>query len=275
VRRASRIVLATAIVLAYACALAGAGAAFARQGKRTSSRHGRAHTPSRPLRHAAACPGRARAAVQAQSRCEGTSRHTKSKPVKPHARRKGADPSAPGEPSSAGGSGSGPAVIAAVLATPCEGTGVQPEPGNLAAARAAVLCLVNRERAEHGEEPLALNRKLQRAAEEHDQELIADDYFAHVSPSGETPAERISATGYIPGPSSGYVVGENLAWGTLGLATPAAIVEAWIASPGHLANILEGQYRDTGIAVVPETPPSLGGGEPGATYAQEFGVITG
>ena len=78
-----------------------------------------------------------------------------------------------------------------------------------------------------------------------------------------------------PGPSSGYVIGENLAWGTLGLATPQAIVEAWIASPGHLANILEGQYRDTGIAIVPATPPSLGEGEPGATYAQEFGVILG
>jgi uncharacterized protein YkwD len=46
-----------------------------------------------------------------------------------------------------------------------------------------------------------------------------------------------------------------------------------VASPGHLANILESQYQDTGIGVVPAVPPSLGGDEQGATYAQEFGVI--
>jgi uncharacterized protein YkwD len=69
------------------------------------------------------------------------------------------------------------------------------------------------------------------------------------------------------------VIGENLAWGTYQLATPAAIVSAWTASPGHLANILERQYRDTGIGVVPQVPSSLGDGSPGASYAQEFGVI--
>ena len=56
-------------------------------------------------------------------------------------------------------------------------------------------------------------------------------------------------------------------------STPQAIVNAWIASPGHLANILEAQYSDTGIAVVPQVPTSLSGGEAGATYTQEFGVV--
>jgi uncharacterized protein YkwD len=84
---------------------------------------------------------------------------------------------------------------------------------------------------------------------------------------------RIKADGYVPSPTDGYVIGENLAWGTLGLATPESIVQAWIASPGHLANILEGQYRQTGVAVVPAAPPSLADGQSGATYAQEFGVI--
>jgi uncharacterized protein YkwD len=87
--------------------------------------------------------------------------------------------------------------------------------------------------------------------------------------------DRIRATGYIPGPSFGYVIGENLAWGTLNLSTPQAIVSAWTASPGHLANILEARYKDTGIGIVAAVPPSLAGGEPGATYAQEFGVILG
>lgn len=168
---------------------------------------------------------------------------------------------------------SGAATIAAVLATPCQNTEMVPGAGNLATVRAAVLCLVNRTRAEHSESPLLANAQLEEAAESHCQELIADDYFAHVSPSGETPVDRIEKTGYVPGPSVGYVIGENLAWGTYGLATPQSIVAAWIASPGHLANILEAQYRETGIAITPAVPESLGEGNPGATYAQEFGVI--
>jgi uncharacterized protein YkwD len=166
-------------------------------------------------------------------------------------------------------------AIAAVLATPCQNTELAPEAANIALIRGSVLCLINRERALHGEAPLRTNPDLERAAQEHAQELIADDYFAHVSPSGVTPVDRIRATGYLPGPSFGYVIGENLAWGTLGLSTPQSIVAAWIASPGHLANILEGQYTDTGVAVVPAVPASLGGGEPGGTYAQEFGAILG
>lgn len=165
------------------------------------------------------------------------------------------------------------ATIAAALAAPCPNTEVIPEAANLAVVRAAVLCLINRERAQNGDTPLQTSPELEAAAEEHSQELIADDYFAHVSPSGETPVDRIRATGYIPSASDGYVIGENLAWGTYDLATPQAIVSAWIASPEHLANILESQYIETGIGVVPAVPASLAEGAPGATYAQEFGVI--
>lgn len=165
------------------------------------------------------------------------------------------------------------ARIAEVLATPCQNTELTPAAENLPLVRAAVLCLVNQERAQNGRSPLALNASLEQAAEGHCTELIADDYFAHVSPSGETPVQRIAATGYIPGPSVGYAIGENLAWGTLSLSTPKAIVAAWIASPGHLANILESQYTETGIGVTPAVPASLGEGQPGASYAQEFGVI--
>ena len=63
-------------------------------------------------------------------------------------------------------------------------------------------------------------------------ELIAEDYFAHVSPSGETPVDRIRDTGYIPSPEDGYVIGENLAWGTYQLSTPQAIVAPGSPRPG-------------------------------------------
>jgi len=165
------------------------------------------------------------------------------------------------------------AVIAGVLATPCSNTEVSPSAENIALVRAAVNCLINRVRAEHGLNPLTMNARLESAAESHCAELISANYFAHVAPDGETPVDRIRKTGYIPGPSVGYVIGENLAWGTYSLATPQSIVSAWIASPGHLANILESQYKETGIGIVPAVPQAMGGGNPGASYAQEFGVI--
>ena len=168
---------------------------------------------------------------------------------------------------------SGAAVIAEVLATPCQDTALAPSGENLARVRASVLCLINKVRAEHSLQPLATNPELEAAAEGHASELVADDYFAHVSPSGETPVDRIKATGYINDPSDGYVIGENLAWGTYTLSTPQAIVEAWVASPGHLANILESRYTETGIGLTAAVPESLGEGNPGGTYAEEFGVI--
>jgi len=164
-------------------------------------------------------------------------------------------------------------TIAKVLATPCPNTQLVPEPANLALVKAAVLCLVNTERAENGKDPLRANPQLEGAAESHGLEMLSANYFDHVSPSGETPLQRIQAAGYVPGPEAGYVIGENLAWGTYSLATPQAIVSAWIASPEHLANILEGKYRDTGIDVRSEEPAELAGGAPGALYTQEFGVI--
>jgi uncharacterized protein YkwD len=187
---------------------------------------------------------------------------------------RGESPAAVPKPSAHGTVAAGRfAALAAVLATPCQNTELMPSAANLELIRASVLCLINKERAQNGETPLALSLQLGQAAEAHDREMISDDYFEHVSPAGVTPVDRIRSTGFIPAGNVGYVIGENLAWGTLGLATPQAIANAWIASPGHLANILEAQYTETGIGVVAQVPPSLSGGAAGATYTQEFGVI--
>jgi uncharacterized protein YkwD len=165
-------------------------------------------------------------------------------------------------------------TLSNVLATPCQNTQLVPDGSNGALVRAAVLCLINRERAQNGELPLREDANLDASAEAHVQDMLENDYFEHVSPRGSTPVDRDRESGYIPSGPVGYVIGENLAWGTLSLSTPQAIVAAWIASPGHLANIVEGQYRDTGIAIVPQVPSSLAGSVAGATYAQEFGLIT-
>jgi uncharacterized protein YkwD len=234
---------------------------------------------ARPHRHAArshrrtaACPARRVAGhrtARSHSACRASHHRRHRTPSTPSGTTAAAGLSA--TPST--GQSASAAAVAAVLAAPCQNTQLTPEAGNGELVRGAVLCLINQERAQHGIAPLEPNRQLEEAAESHAGELIADDYFAHVSPTGETPVDRIRTTGYIPGPNVGYVIGENLAWGTFGLATPQSIVSAWIASPGHLANILESQYSETGIGIAASVPSSLGDGAPGATYAQEFGAI--
>ncbi len=165
--------------------------------------------------------------------------------------------------------------IASVLATPCPNTQLTPEPGNLEEIRTATLCLVNQERARNDELPLKVSSELGQAAQSHTEAMVSEDYFAHIAPNGETPVDRIQATGYIPNAEMGYTLGENLAWGTLELSTPNAIVAAWIASPEHLENILTAAYVETAIGVTAAVPASLANGQPGAVYSQIFGVIAG
>ncbi len=149
-----------------------------------------------------------------------------------------------------------------------------PTAQNVALIRSATFCLINRERAVHGERPLRPNRRLRRAAQSHTESMAFGDYFEHTGPRGGTPLTRMRAAGYISSRSS-YEVGENIAWGTLGLATPRAIVAAWMGSPPHRANILDPRYRETGIGVSPHPPSSLSHGQAGAIYTQDFGVIIG
>jgi uncharacterized protein YkwD len=147
-----------------------------------------------------------------------------------------------------------------------------PTEANLEAVRAATLCLVNHERSTHGVGPLATNSDLQRAAQGHSESMASGSYFEHTGPGG-TLLERITASGYLPGPNALYSVGENIAYGSLQDSTPVAIVAAWMASPGHRANILNPSFREVGIGVSPHLPASLGGGEAGAMYTEDFGVV--
>jgi uncharacterized protein YkwD len=170
--------------------------------------------------------------------------------------------------------GSGRAVTPPpVLAGPCPNANLEPNAGDLAQIKQATLCLINKERVARGLAALADNAKLDAAAAHHTNDMIAHNYFEHVSPGGETPEQRIRATGYIPA-RAGFEIGENIATGSTGLDTPAQIVAAWMNSAGHRANILNPNYQETGLAVTPAIPAQFGGGRPGGTYTQDFGVIT-
>jgi uncharacterized protein YkwD len=156
----------------------------------------------------------------------------------------------------------------------CANTRLTPTAKNVKLIRRATLCLINRERVAHGEHPLRPNKRLRRAAQSHTQSMASGNYFEHVGPRGQTPEIRLREVGYISS-RVGFEVGENIAWGTLGLATPRAIVAAWMASPPHRANILDPRYRETGIGVSAHPPASLAHGQAGAIYTQDFGVIIG
>ena len=88
---------------------------------------------------------------------------------------------------------------------------------------------------------LKRNTTLDVAAEKKLNDMAANGYFAHVSPSGQQAWDFISASGYRYA-----VAGENLA---RGFSDPAALVAAWMKSPSHRANLLNSAYRDVGVAV--------------------------
>jgi uncharacterized protein YkwD len=148
-----------------------------------------------------------------------------------------------------------------------------PAEENLGLVRAAVICLVNRERQTRSEAPLQPNGRLEAAAQRHSDEMASDDYVEHNGLRGDTPQSRMRAAGYLYGSQLGFEIGENLGWGTLWLGTPRAIVAAWMASPGHRENILDPRYRDTGIGVSPRAPAAFAHGQAGAIYTQDFGLI--
>jgi uncharacterized protein YkwD len=161
----------------------------------------------------------------------------------------------------------------AISSASCDDTHLVPTRSNSARIEAATLCLVNVQRARHGERALRPNADLARSAAAHSQDMVARNYFDHTSPGGETLLDRIKASTYLP-PRAGYVLGENIALGTMQLATPAAIVESWMKSPGHRANILNAEFRDSGLGVVARAPERYGRGQRGATYTQQFGAVT-
>ena len=158
-------------------------------------------------------------------------------------------------------------------ASSCADTHLVPTRSNSERIEVATLCLVNGQRARHGERPLRPNADLSRSAAAHSEDMVARNYFDHTSPAGETLLDRIKASTYLP-PRAGYILGENIALGTMQLATPAAIVASWMASPGHRANILNADFRDSGLGVVARAPRRYAHGQPGATYTQQFGAVT-
>ena len=156
------------------------------------------------------------------------------------------------------------APAASSAAPACPGADANPNDISVAQAQRATLCLLNKERRAHGLRKLHENGRLDLASVRHAQDMVRKDYFDHGDYVG-----RIRSVRYLSGARS-WSVGENIAWGSQDLASPASIVDAWMHSPGHRRNILDGGFREIGIGIARGTPQR--GEQNGATYATDFGA---
>ncbi|MFJ8311865.1 MULTISPECIES: sigma-70 family RNA polymerase sigma factor [unclassified Streptomyces] len=119
-----------------------------------------------------------------------------------------------------------------------------------------VLALVNSERSKAGCSALTSNPKLYSAALKHSEAMAAQNFFDHTDPSGAGPGERITAAGY-----QWSTYGENIARGQ---QDAAAVMDSWMHSPGHRANILNCAFKEIGVGV------HYGSGGP--WWTQDFGT---
>jgi uncharacterized protein YkwD len=122
------------------------------------------------------------------------------------------------------------------------------------AQEAQVLALVNQERAKIGCAPLTEDPELTQLAESFSDDMALRDFFAHTDPDGKSPWDRATLA------SIANLGGENIARGQ---ADAAAVMDAWMNSPGHRANILNCDFQTLGVGV------DLANGGP--WWTQDFG----
>jgi uncharacterized protein YkwD len=118
--------------------------------------------------------------------------------------------------------------------------GEQARSATLTHSEWSLLKVMNEVRAAHGVGPLRLDLRLERAARGHSSTMLRTGTFAHGA--FDTRIRRVG----VKAPR----VGENLAWGVGTLSRSRAIVNAWLASPGHRANLLYPGYRTVGVGAL-------------------------
>src|SRR4051812_301976 len=154
----------------------------------------------------------------------------------------------------------------------CTNVDVQPTAQNLPTVSDAVFCLMNAMRANAGVPALRQQDQLASASVDHSQDMVDKKYFAHDSQDGRTLVDRLTTATYIP-KTGDWVVGENLAWGAGALATPKALVNAWMNSPPHRENLLSGDFVEVGMGLVFGTPSTQA--DDGVTVTTDFGTRPG
>ena len=154
-----------------------------------------------------------------------------------------------------------PNAVSARKARACPNANRRASGAPIPAMRTAVVCLIDRQRTEHGLPPLRANDRLNSSAQAWSNRMVALHEFTH----GANFAGRISATGF-----RWSAAGENIA---AGFETPRQVVNGWMASTGHCRNILSPTYRDVGTGVNRHALGAFGTGP--ATWTQDFALPAG
>jgi uncharacterized protein YkwD len=157
------------------------------------------------------------------------------------------------------------ALLAPAVATAaCHHTHTLPRhTADVKRARTAVLCLVNKERTKRHLHALSRNSTLRAVGSDLAKDMVKRQYFDHTTPDGKDFGDRLRSHHW-----KGSSAGENIAWGSGSLGTPASIVKGWMHSPGHRANILHKSFRRAGVGIAPGAPEDGVGAA--ATYAMDY-----
>ncbi len=172
-------------------------------------------------------------------------------------------------PASAGAVTAARAPARALLSS-CPNADLAPTTANVALARAATSCLLNRERAAHGMRPLVVSAALLRVAQTHSRDMVARHYFQHDTLHGLGVIARLLSSGYARG-SQRYELGEALGYNYDDKVTPARMILQLLSSPLHRAKLLGARFENVGIGIV-AAPPFLFAGHGGATYTFDVGL---
>jgi uncharacterized protein YkwD len=164
-----------------------------------------------------------------------------------------------------------PAAHASTVAAACPDANLVPARDNLPRVEAAVLCLINRERSRANLAALTRSSQLDRSSAWHDTEMVQHHFLSETAPGRTTLIERIRAFGYFNGVKNA-LYSENVGAGPTTNGTAQALMDAWMASPPHKANILYGNFSDIGIAAVLAPPdPAFFADYPSTVYTTDFG----
>jgi uncharacterized protein YkwD len=138
-------------------------------------------------------------------------------------------------------------------ASSCSGAAARAASASPGKLRSALLCLVNRKRADSGLRALKADRRLQKAATRHARDMVRHHFFDHQRPGGPDLTERLHRAGW-----HGHAWGETIAYGCGSMGTPRATLRMWLNSPPHRAILLSGTYRSGGLGVTESAPCGSG-----------------
>jgi uncharacterized protein YkwD len=148
----------------------------------------------------------------------------------------------------------------------CPHAGAHPHQVSLTKLRNAMTCLVNHERASRGLHRLDSNGRLERAAQQHTDVMLAKDCFSHRCPGESGLGRRVRRTGYTRGYGR-FRFAENLGYDN----TPREMIKRWLRSGFNRNNLLKRRFRDVGVGVGWGTPKASLPDSKFETYTVVFG----